>query len=135
MAYDLVWEDNGVYWKYTGNVAGSEIVEASTCIYSDPRFVTLKYKFVDFLDVEAVDINKDQLALIAYQHLAAERANPYLKNAILIGTDQKMAYEFAAFFEKSSWDVKVFTDLVEASKWVGRKPPRPGFRQSGLSRM
>ena len=102
MAYELIWEENGVYWKYSGNVTGSEIVDASTSIYGDPRFSTLKYKFVDFLDVDSVEIDKRQLALIAYQHLAAERGNPYLKNAILIKSGRKMAYEFAAFFEKSS---------------------------------
>jgi hypothetical protein len=120
MAYELVWETNGVYWKYSGKVAGSEIVDASTSIYGDARFSTLKYKFVDFFDVETIEIDKSHLALIAYQHLAAERANPYLKNAILIKSGQKMAHEFAAFFSKSSWEVRVFKDLDEANKWVGR---------------
>ena len=120
MAYELAWENNGVYWKYSGKVAGNEIVDASTSIYGDPRFITLKYKFVDFLNAESVEIDKTQLALIAYQHLAAERANPYLKNAILIKPGLKMAYKFADFFENSSWEVKVFTDLDEANKWVGR---------------
>ena len=124
MAYDLVWEDNGVYWKYSGDVVGKEIIEASTSIYGDARFVTLKYKFVDFLDVHNLEIDESQLALIAYQHLAAERANPYLKNAILIKAGHKMepiAHEFAAFFTKSSWEVKVFSDPDKANEWVGRK--------------
>ena len=120
MAYELAWEDNGVYWKYSGKVAGNEIVDASTSIYGDPRFITLKYKFVDFLHAESVEIDNNQIALIAYQHLAAERANPYLKNAILIRHGHKMAYKFADFFKNSSWEVKVFTDLDEANKWVGR---------------
>ena len=123
MAYELVWEDNGVYWKYSGNVTGNEIIDASTSIYGDARFITLKYKFVDFFDVENFEMDQSQLALIAYQHLAAERANPYLKNAILIKPDHKMtqmAHEFAAFFGKSSWEVKVFTNPEEANKWVGR---------------
>ena len=116
MAYELAWEDNGVYLKYSGKVVGNEIVDASTSIYGDPRFTTLKYKFVDFLNAESVEIDKTQIALIAYQHLAAERANPYLKNAILIKPGQKMAYEFADFFKNSSWEVKVFTDLGEANE-------------------
>lgn len=120
MAYELTWEVNGVYWKYSGKVVGEEIIDASTSIYGDKRFSTLKYKFVDFSNVDKVDIDKSQLALIAYQHLAAERANPYLKNAILIKSGHKMAKAFAAFFKKSSWEVKVFTDLDEANKWVGR---------------
>ena len=120
MAYEVTWEVNGVYWKYSGKVAGHELVDASTSIYGDVRFITLKYKFVDFIDVEILEIDKSQLALIAYQHLAAERANPYLKNAILIKSGHKMAHEFAAFFKKSSWEVEVFTDIDKANKWVGR---------------
>ena len=120
MAYELIWEENGVYWKYTGKVEGGEIVDASTSIYGDARFSTLKYKFVDFYHVQSVEIDKSQLALIAYQHLAAERANPYLKNAIVVKTGHKLAHQFAAFFKKSSWEVKVFTDLDEANTWVGR---------------
>ena len=123
MAYELVWEDNGVYWKYSGNVTGNEIIDASTSIYGDARFITLKYKFVDYFDVENFEMDQSQLALIAYQHLAAERANPYLKNAILIKPDHKMtqmAHEFAAFFRRSSWEVKIFTNLEEANKWAGR---------------
>ena len=120
MAYELTWEDNGVYWKYTGKVMGQELIEASTSIYGDERFVDLKYKFVDFYDIDSIDINKDELALIAYQHLAAERANPYLKNAILVKSDNELAHEFAAYFTRSSWEVKVFTDPDEANKWVQR---------------
>ena len=120
MAYELIWEDNGVYWKYTGKVVGQELIEASTSIYGDERFVDLKYKFVDFYDADSIEINKDELALIAYQHLAAERANPYLKNAILVKSDDELAHEFAAYFTRSSWEVRVFTDPDMANKWVQR---------------
>ena len=123
MAYELAWEDNGVYWKYSGNVSGNEIIDASTSIYGDARFIALKYKFVDFLDVVNFEIDHSKLALIDYQHLAAERANPYLKNVILIKPGQmftQMANEFAAFFNKTSWEVRVFTDLNEANDWIGR---------------
>jgi hypothetical protein len=131
MAYEIVWEDKGVYWKYRGRVTGNEIVEASTSIYGDPRFITLKYKFVDFLDADSVDIDRNQLALIAYQHLAAERANPYIKNVILINAgNQAVADEFASFFDKSSWEVKVFTDMDEANRWAGRQPASETQRDS-----
>jgi hypothetical protein len=120
MAYDIIWEDNGVYWRYRGRVTGKEIVQASTSIYGDPRFITLKYKFVDFLEAESIDIDKDQLALIAYQHLAAERSNPYIKNAILIKTGASIVDDFAEYFNKSSWEIRVFYDRDEADQWVGR---------------
>lgn len=120
MAYELVWEINGVYWRYSDKVTGSEIIEASTSIYGDARFDILEYKLVDFFDVETIDVDKRQLALIAYQHLAAERSNPYLKNAILLKSGHKIAHEFASFFSKSSWEVKIFTDREKANVWVDR---------------
>ena len=125
MPYKLDWEHDGVYWKYYGNVSGKEIIEASTAIYGDQRFDTLKYKLVDFLDAETIKIDKDEVALIAYQHLAAERSNPYVKNAIVIKpSDSEIASSFAAFFSDSCWEVQIFQNLDEANNWLGRKPSR-----------
>lgn len=124
MSYKLNWERDGVCWEYYGDVSGAEIIEASTAIYGDPRFDTLKYKLVDFLGVEAIKIDKDEVALIAHQHRSAERSNPYIKNAIVIKpAGSELANNFAAFFKTSYWKVKVFHDLDEANNWLGRKPP------------
>jgi len=123
MAYKLDWENNGIYWEYYGKVSGKEIVEASTTIYGDERFDTLKYKLVNFLGVESIKMDEDEVALIAYQHRAAERSNPNIKNAIVIKQGSKLADKFAAFFSDSSWDVQVFQDLDEANDWLGRKVP------------
>ena len=121
--YKLEWEHEGVYWKYYGKVSGEEVIVASTAIYGDPRFDSLRYKLVDFLDVENFKMAKDEVALIAYQHRAAEISNPNVKNAIVIRSDNELANQFAAFFSDSSWEVQVFHDLDEANDWLGRKPP------------
>ena len=124
MAYKLDWERDGVYWEYTGKVSGKEIVEASTTIYGDERFDTLKYKLVNFLGVESIEMDEAEVALIAHQHRAAERSNPNIKNAIVIKKpNSKLANMFAAFFTDSFWEVQVFQDLDEANNWLGRKVP------------
>lgn len=123
MTHKLNWESDGIYWEYYGKVSGKEIVEASTAIYGDERFDTLKYKLVNFLGVESIEMDEEEVALIAHQHRAAERSNPYLKNAIVIKPGNKLADMFAAFFTDSSWDVQVFQDLDEANHWLGRKVP------------
>jgi len=123
MPYKLYWEHDGVYWKYFGNVTGKEIIDASTSVYGDQRFDTLKYKLVDFLDAGTIEMNDDEVALIAYQHRSNERSNPYLKNAIvtqLAGIEQ--ANKFASFFSDSYWEVRVFQNLDEANSWIKRKP-------------
>ncbi len=122
MPYRLDWEGKGVYWKYYGNVSGKEIIEASTAIYGDQRFDTLKYKLVDFLAVETIKMDEDEVALIAYQHLAAEKCNPYVKSAIVIKpSGSELANNFAAFFSDSHWEVQIFQDMDEANNWLGRK--------------
>ena len=122
MAYTMEWENKGVYWKYSGIVTGKEIVEGSTAIYGDSRFDSLAYKLVDFLDVQNVEMDKTEVALIAYQHQAAERSNPYIKNAIVIKSDNTLANKFAEFFTGSSWQVQVFYDIESANEWLSRKP-------------
>jgi hypothetical protein len=123
MPHNLYWEKDGVYWKYYGVVSGKEVVETSTSIYGDQRFDTLKYKLVDFLDAERLDMGEDEIALIAFQHRSVERSNPYIKTAIVmrpVGVD--MARKFASYFTESFWDVRIFHDRDEANKWLGRTP-------------
>lgn len=122
MPYKLDWEYDGIYWKYYGNVSGKEIIEASTVIYGDPRFDALKYKLVDFLSVETINMDKDEVALIAHQHRSAERSNPYVKTAIVVErAGNELANNFAAFFSDSYWDVQIFQNMDEANNWLGRK--------------
>jgi hypothetical protein len=128
MSHKLIWEPKGVYWNYYGKVSGKEIIETSTAIYGDPRFDELRYKLVDFLDVETVDVDHDEVAQIAYLHRAAALSNLRIKNAIVIKSNAnanalELVNEFSAFFSDSSWEVQVFHSLDEANDWLGRMSP------------
>lgn len=122
MPHKLVWEAKGVYWKYSGKITGAEVVEASSKIYGDPRFDSLRYKLVDFLDVESIDMDDNDVAKIACMHKAAGLSNPRIKNAIVINSKtNKVANKFATFFHDSPWDVQVFEELDQANSWIDRK--------------
>lgn len=119
--YKLDWEPSGAHWKYYGDVSGAEIIRASKEIYGDPRFDDLEFKLVDFLGAEAIQIHKNEVAEIACQHKVAAISNPNVKTAIVMKkSDNEMAIFFASFFEDSSWDVRIFQDINEANKWLGR---------------
>lgn len=122
MPYQLVWEPRGVFWRYSGDVTGAEIIEASSLIYGDSRFDNLKYKLVDFLDIKSIQMGSDELALVAFQHRAAEMSNQHIKTAILMGPDNELAEQFAAFFLDSGWEVKVFEERDAANLWLERTP-------------
>lgn len=120
MSYQLDWEPRGVFWRYSGDITGAEIIEASSLIYGDSRFDNLKYKLVDFLDITSIQMSTDELALVAFQHRAAEMSNQYIRTAILMGPDNDLAEQFAAFFIDSSWEVKEFKERDAANLWLGR---------------
>ena len=123
MPHQLTWEPKGVYWKYSGKVTGAEIIETSTVIYGDPRFDDLRYKLVDFIDIESINMDDNDIAKIACLHRAAGLSNPGIKNALLISANtSKLANKFAAFFEKSPWDVQIFQEIDKANNWIDRKP-------------
>ena len=120
MSNQLVWEPRGVFWRYSGDVRGAEVIEASSQIYGDTRFDDLKYKLVDFLDIKSIQMSSDELALIAFQHRAAEMSNQNIRTAIIMGPDNELAEQFATFFVDSNWDVKVFKERDAANSWLDR---------------
>jgi len=121
MAYKLAWEANGVYWKYSGNISGQEIIDASTEIYGDPRFDELKYKLADFSDADTVDISEEEIKLITLQHAASSRSNTRIKNAIVINGNDERAKIFVDYLSSNSgWEVRAFDQLNEANQWLGR---------------
>lgn len=86
-----------MYWKYSNKVAGKELLEASTVIYGDPRFSEIRYKLADFLDVEIVDVDKEDIIRIACQHRAAVLSNARVKNAIAMSSkNNELAKKFVA---------------------------------------
>ena len=121
MAHTLTWEPKGVYWKYTGNVSGKEIIKASTEIYGDQRFDNLKYKLVDFSDVESIDISEKEIKQIAFQHAAASLSKSKVKNAIIVDCNsERAAKTFADYLvNHSDWEVRVFDYLEDANEWIG----------------
>jgi len=53
----------------------------------------LRYKLVDFLDVDAIEMTVDDVNLISSQHNAAAISNPYVKNAIETKTNSILVLE------------------------------------------
>ncbi len=121
MSHTIQWEDKGVYWKYSGDVSGKEIFDASEVIYGDPRFDNLEYKLVNFLDASSVNMTDEEIARIAFQHKAAEISNPRVKNAIVMVAEVEIAEKFATFFTDSRWEVQIFQDMESADRWLGRQ--------------
>lgn len=124
MPHELAWEDNGVYWKYTGNILAKELVESISEIYGDPRFDNLRYKLVDLSEIDSLEIDNKDVMSLAYKHKAASISNPNIKNAIIIKAELKeLADKFANILDDSPWDVGVFDNIDDANNWLDRRLP------------
>ena len=121
MPHKLEWEKDGVYWKYSGDVSGKEVIAACASIYGDSRFDALNYKMVDFTDASSISMTDDDLMKIAFQDKAAELTNPHIKSAIIMTLETHLGEKFASYFADSGWEVEVFQDIVAATNWLGRE--------------
>jgi len=119
--YEIEWGDNGVYWKYHGDISGGEIIEVSQLIYSDPRFDKIKYKLVDFLDIDSISLSKDEAAKIVSLHKAAALSNGNIENAVVTSSNGELANKFAFFFSSLCWEFFVFQDRDKGNNWLASK--------------
>ena len=119
--YKIEWADNGVYWRYYGDISGKEIIEVSQLIYSDPRFVTIEYKLVDFLDIDSISLSKVEAAEIVGLHKAAALSNGNIKNAVVTSSNGELANKFAYFFSSLCCEFFVFQDREKSNNWLSSK--------------
>ena len=84
MPFTIAWEPSGTYTRFTGEVAGEEIIAHSGELQGDARFDTIRYVIADFLEAE-VSITLDQVREIAAIDAIAARSNPRIRVGIVSG--------------------------------------------------
>ena len=123
MAYTLNWNSKDiVYWTYSGDVTGDEIVESTKTIYGDPRFDHIKFKIVDFLDTTSISMTKRHLDMVSSFHRAAAISNPHIKNAILVNQNSDNAKTLARVYienlKNSPWELKIIHSREALNDWM-----------------
>ena len=117
------WHEQGVSWTYFGSVRGEEIVNASTGIYSDPRFDDLRYKLCDFLNVDDINVTVSEIDKIVCQHAAAAHTNPDIKIAV-VGKKSDfdklllLIERFRNYESRGSWPIELFEDMPSVWAWL-----------------
>ena len=121
MAYDHVWEPNGVYMSISGNTSGAEINEAIDHIRRSPDLSKLSYVIADYSDVVTFQVTGYDTLLIAGYDYWISKTTQKLKIA-LVGTRPDVVNIFGIYMNaiviKDTFDVQVFQDLEPARLWV-----------------
>ncbi len=65
MPYKIIWEPEGVVFKWSGKCTYEENLNANGKIYGDKRFSTIYYQIGDFLEADTSGFTKNNVKVIA----------------------------------------------------------------------
>ena len=104
MPYFLMWENNGVYKKFTGVVTGAELLQSVNEVANDMQFGKARYEVSDYLGAESTEFSQDALNEVRAVRIGSFQRNPRIRVAIRLTLHQ----------------TQVFSDVAEANLWAGR---------------
>ena len=136
MAFELIWEQRGVYRRYFGDVTIAERKRSFERICADPRFDDLRYTITDYLHVDSYEITDEATEEIAALHVGPLQSNPSILITAVVTDDRIIAairYFIALKFTEQPYEI--FPTLEGARSWIAAAraryvppPPRPGRR-------
>ena len=124
MAYEILWEPEGIHKKYTGLVSGREMIESAQKIQSDRRFDEMRYVINDFSEISGHDLSVEAFLDLAASNYGAHASNPNCR-IVFVTIDQgltKMVEDTLMSPGLSSYQVVVKPTVSEARDWLERQP-------------
>lgn len=124
MAYELVWEPEGVVKRFSGTVSADEFLRSVKQIQGDSRFDDVRYIVNDFSEATGDNIGEDALTDLSAMHYGAHASNPNCRIAF-VTNDQAFAERIKRILlspDIVSYQIEVSTTLTEARDWLDSQP-------------
>lgn len=120
MSYENIWEEKGVYRKYSHCVTSKELFQAMEDVHSHALFDSVRYVINDLLHVTDHDVTSEDIITLAAIDKAAALTNPNIKIAIVatMPTIKILASLYGDLISSSPYTSEVFTNLDDARNWV-----------------
>ena len=120
MTYFIEWEENGVCLKYNNSLNILDMMEANGVIYGNEQFDECEYYICNMLDIETVDLVKDEAIAISKMDVNATKWNYSLKLAMVTDNPEiiELLKEYKKHLHSSFWKVKVVSSIEDAREWV-----------------
>lgn len=122
MPEEEIWEERGLYWKFSGQATGDQILRALLKRDMDCRFRGMNYMIVDFTSVDEYSMSVADTLKIAEYDSELDGLAPGLRIAIVTTRDEIV--EITEFYKQNtagtSWEVKILPDLSAARNWIGQ---------------
>jgi len=119
MGFTVEWEGNNPLLILEGDIIFDDLYYLDGKIYGDSRFDLTQYICYNMLEVNSLNVTKNDIAAISALDKSASRWNAKIKLAIVVQDEhiRREALLYIDFMKDSSWETKVFSALNEALDW------------------
>lgn len=124
MAYEIVWEPEGVVSQFVENVSAREFIRSVEKVQGDSRFDDMRYVINDFSAVTALELTEDTLTELAVLHYGAHVSNPNCR-VVFVTRDIALALLLKKILMNGpvvSYQTEIFSTLAEARNWLDSQP-------------
>jgi hypothetical protein len=124
MAYELVWEPDGVIKQFSGTVPGWEFIQSVKNVQSDSRVDEARYIISDFSAVTKHELSEEVMTEFAVFQYGAYVSNPNCR-IVFVTTDEALATlvrNTPARVGLTSYEMEVCPTLSAARDWLDSQP-------------
>ncbi len=121
MSLSIEWSGNNIIVKITGTLTFTDIMNASNCVYGDPRFDEMRYQLIDMRELQNFEVSRDDLKIFS----AIDSRSCYWNNDLKIAylTDNQSFVDiiniYRKYMEDTNWEISIFDSMDAALDWCG----------------
>ncbi|HEX6734158.1 MAG TPA: hypothetical protein VF096_05050 [Azonexus sp.] len=124
MAYEIVWEPEGILVQFSGHLAGRELVHAARETQGDSRFDEAHYVINDFTSLIGHGLGEDALVELSALHYGAYASHPNCR-IVFVTTDAELATLVKRVLtapEMASYQIAIMESVTSARDWLDSQP-------------
>ena len=122
MAYELIWEPQGVVIRFFDVAVWEDLVNYKQELFSDPRSKSLRYQIFDARDLTDVKVNGRDAIKGAQMDRVLGKANTYPCRVAAVSDEehiQLLAGFYGMALDVPGWQFATFVDMDLARNWIG----------------
>ncbi|KAB2928275.1 MAG: response regulator transcription factor [Dechloromonas sp.] len=124
MAYELVWEPEGVLVRFTAQLPAREFISSARQMQGDSRFDEARYVINDLTGISAHTITEEALVELSALQYGAYASHPNCR-IVFVTTDDELARLIKGVLtapQMASYQVEVFATVEAARDWLDEQP-------------
>ena len=121
MAYEIIWEPEGVIRQFSESVSAREFMQSVERVQGDSRYDDMRYIINDFSSASASALGEEVFTELAVLHYGAYASNPNCR-VVFVTADKTLAGLVRQQGPVVSYPTGVLPTLVEARDWLDSQP-------------